>query len=119
MLAVLLSSTYHVLMWALPYSAAGDTIPIEQLDAHVVEMYIKDTKLGFQEIFLPLKKLCKRRKVGFFSFRLYFANLDCLSNNIEFTLKHNLEYCFSRLKLWCWKVTILRQYFLNMLPTVV
>ncbi|KAG5547153.1 hypothetical protein RHGRI_012989 [Rhododendron griersonianum] len=63
MLTVLLSSTYHVLMWALPYSAAGDTIPIEQLDAHVVEMYIKDTKLGFQEIFLPLKKLCKRRKI--------------------------------------------------------
>ncbi|KAI8553437.1 hypothetical protein RHMOL_Rhmol05G0015800 [Rhododendron molle] len=42
---------------------SGDTIPIEQLDANVVEMYIKDTKLGFQEIFLPFKKLCKRRKI--------------------------------------------------------
>ncbi|XP_058213616.1 U-box domain-containing protein 34 isoform X1 [Rhododendron vialii] len=42
---------------------SGDTIPIEQLDAHVAEMYMEDTKLAFQKVFIPFKKLCKRKKV--------------------------------------------------------
>ncbi|XP_058213627.1 U-box domain-containing protein 34-like [Rhododendron vialii] len=61
------NATRFVLVHVVPTitsipTPSGDTIPIEQLDANVVEMYIKDTKLGFQEIFLPFKKLCKRRK---------------------------------------------------------
>ncbi|KAI8553433.1 hypothetical protein RHMOL_Rhmol05G0015500 [Rhododendron molle] len=42
---------------------SGANIPIEQLDTHVVEMYMKDAKDEFQKIFLPFKKLCKRRKI--------------------------------------------------------
>ncbi|GFY98473.1 hypothetical protein Acr_12g0010140 [Actinidia rufa] len=33
---------YLIVTWALPYSAAGDSIPIEELDANVVEMYVQD-----------------------------------------------------------------------------
>ncbi|KAH7852081.1 hypothetical protein Vadar_020371 [Vaccinium darrowii] len=42
---------------------SGVTIPIEKLDAHVVEMYRRDKRLASQEIFLPFKKLCKRKKI--------------------------------------------------------
>ncbi|KAI8553432.1 hypothetical protein RHMOL_Rhmol05G0015400 [Rhododendron molle] len=35
-------------------------IPVEQLDAHEVETYNQDTKLAFQDMFLPFTKLCKR-----------------------------------------------------------
>ncbi|XP_058213614.1 U-box domain-containing protein 34-like [Rhododendron vialii] len=42
---------------------SGANIPIEQLDTHVVEMYMKDAKEEFQKIFLPFKKLCKRKKI--------------------------------------------------------
>ncbi|KAH7851779.1 hypothetical protein Vadar_016413 [Vaccinium darrowii] len=41
----------------------GDTIPIDQLDDSVVEMYMQDTKDALQEIFLPFKKLCKRTRI--------------------------------------------------------
>ncbi|XP_058213620.1 U-box domain-containing protein 34-like [Rhododendron vialii] len=42
---------------------SGDTIPIEQLDAHEVETYKQDAKLAFQDIFLPFTKLCKRKGI--------------------------------------------------------
>ena len=53
-------------MWALPYSAAGDSIPIEDMDANMVKMYVQDTKLKFEEVFIPFKKLCKTKKVILF-----------------------------------------------------
>lgn len=74
---MLLSFTCDDHMWALPYSAAGANIPIEQLDTHEVEMYMKDAKVEFQKIFLPFKKLCKRKKVGFsfFLWAMFCSNL--------------------------------------------
>ncbi|KAG5547149.1 hypothetical protein RHGRI_012986 [Rhododendron griersonianum] len=42
---------------------SGANIPIEQLDTHVVETFMKDAKVEFQKIFLPFKKLCKRKKI--------------------------------------------------------
>ncbi|KAF7144032.1 hypothetical protein RHSIM_Rhsim05G0015800 [Rhododendron simsii] len=44
-------------------TTSGANIPIEQLDTHEVEMYMKDAKDEFQKIFLPFKKLCKRKKI--------------------------------------------------------
>ncbi|KAG5547147.1 hypothetical protein RHGRI_012984 [Rhododendron griersonianum] len=41
----------------------GDTIPIEQVDAHTVKMYMQDKKRACQEIFVPFKKLCRRKKI--------------------------------------------------------
>ncbi|KAH7851786.1 hypothetical protein Vadar_016469 [Vaccinium darrowii] len=42
---------------------SGDAIPIDQLDDTVVEMYMKDTELARKEIFVPFKKLCRRKNV--------------------------------------------------------
>lgn len=42
---------------------SGDSIPIEELDANVVRMFVHDMKLKFEEIFIPFKKLCKTRKI--------------------------------------------------------
>ncbi|KAF7144030.1 hypothetical protein RHSIM_Rhsim05G0015200 [Rhododendron simsii] len=44
-------------------SPSGDAIPIERLDAHTVEMYMQDRKQTCQEIFVPFKILCNRKKV--------------------------------------------------------
>lgn len=45
------------------FTAAGESIPIEELDENVVAMYMEDLKLKFEVIFVPFKKLCKTRKV--------------------------------------------------------
>ncbi|XP_057467857.1 U-box domain-containing protein 34-like [Actinidia eriantha] len=42
---------------------SGDSIPIEEMDANMVKMYVQDTKLKFEEVFIPFKKLCKTKKV--------------------------------------------------------
>ncbi|XP_058213613.1 U-box domain-containing protein 34-like isoform X2 [Rhododendron vialii] len=42
---------------------SGDAIPIEQVDAHTVNMYMQDQKRACQEIFVPFKKLCRRKKI--------------------------------------------------------
>ncbi|KAI8553426.1 hypothetical protein RHMOL_Rhmol05G0014800 [Rhododendron molle] len=40
-----------------------DAIPIERLDAHRMEMCVQDRKQTCQEIFVPFKILCNRKKV--------------------------------------------------------
>jgi serine/threonine protein kinase/nucleotide-binding universal stress UspA family protein len=42
---------------------SGDQIPIEQLDARAVAMYVQDIKAKSEEILTPFKKLCKTRKM--------------------------------------------------------
>ncbi|KAI3814472.1 hypothetical protein L1987_14112 [Smallanthus sonchifolius] len=42
---------------------SGKQIPIMELDANVVAMYIEDMKSRTEELFLPYKKLCKGKKV--------------------------------------------------------
>lgn len=42
---------------------SGDSIPIEELNANVVEMYVKEIKVKAEEIFIPFKKLCKTKKI--------------------------------------------------------
>ncbi|KAF5481806.1 hypothetical protein F2P56_002428 [Juglans regia] len=42
---------------------AGEHIPVEELAENVVEMYMEDVKLKFEEIFVPFQELCKTRKV--------------------------------------------------------
>ncbi|KAM7519654.1 hypothetical protein LguiB_018616 [Lonicera macranthoides] len=42
---------------------SGDHIPIEELDANVVAMYVQDMKAKSEEIFIPFKRLCKTRNV--------------------------------------------------------
>lgn len=46
-------------------SAAGDRIPVTELDQSVVATYVKDMKDKYAEVFTPLKKLCKSNKVNF------------------------------------------------------
>ncbi|XP_042507391.1 U-box domain-containing protein 34-like [Macadamia integrifolia] len=38
---------------------SGKYIPIKQMEAGVVAMYMQDTKLKYEKIFLPFKRLCK------------------------------------------------------------
>lgn len=52
------------------FSAAGEQIPINELDANVVELYVQDMRAKFEQIFLPFKKLCKTLNVSLF-FILY------------------------------------------------
>ncbi|XAR67138.1 Non-specific serine/threonine protein kinase [Bertholletia excelsa] len=42
---------------------SGSSIPIEELDGNVVEMYVKDMKLKLEDMFIPFKKLCKKMKI--------------------------------------------------------
>ncbi|KAL8223321.1 hypothetical protein R6Q57_018796 [Mikania cordata] len=42
---------------------SGKQIPIMDLDANVVAMYIEDTKSRIEDLFLPYKKLCKGKKI--------------------------------------------------------
>ncbi|CAK9177127.1 unnamed protein product [Ilex paraguariensis] len=42
---------------------SGDYIPVEDLDANVVAMYVQDMKAKFEEIFIPFKRLSKTRKM--------------------------------------------------------
>ncbi|KAK1413847.1 hypothetical protein QVD17_29583 [Tagetes erecta] len=42
---------------------SGKQIPIMELDANVVALYIEDMKSQIEELFIPLKKLCKGKKV--------------------------------------------------------
>lgn len=46
-------------------TTAGDRIPITEMDENVVAMYVEEVKLRFEEVFIPLKKLFKGKKVGF------------------------------------------------------
>ncbi|KAF7143987.1 hypothetical protein RHSIM_Rhsim05G0015500 [Rhododendron simsii] len=61
------SGSRWAVQWAvenlMPDANPGDAIPIEQLDAHEVETYMQDTKLAFQDIFLPFTKLCKGKGI--------------------------------------------------------
>ncbi|OMO91695.1 hypothetical protein COLO4_18164 [Corchorus olitorius] len=43
---------------------SGDRIPITEMDENVVEMYVKEVKLQFEEVFVPFKKLFRSKKVG-------------------------------------------------------
>lgn len=51
--------------------AAGKQVPITELDANVVAMYVEDMKSQTEELFLPFLKMCKGKKVHFF-----FASVD-------------------------------------------
>ncbi|CAI9286098.1 unnamed protein product [Lactuca saligna] len=42
---------------------SGNQIPIEELDANVVAMYVEDMKSQIEELFIPFKKLCKGKKI--------------------------------------------------------
>ncbi|KAK9274648.1 hypothetical protein L1049_021899 [Liquidambar formosana] len=42
---------------------SGNRIPIDELDANVVAMYVQDMKVKSEEVFIPFKKLCKTRKM--------------------------------------------------------
>lgn len=47
--------------------AGGDKIPVEELDENMVTLYVEEMKLKCEEVLIPYKKLCKSRKVIFFS----------------------------------------------------
>ncbi|XP_043707385.1 U-box domain-containing protein 34-like [Telopea speciosissima] len=42
---------------------SGNYIPIKQMEAGVVAMYMQDTKLKYEKIFLPFKRLCKTKEM--------------------------------------------------------
>ncbi|KAK4756918.1 hypothetical protein SAY87_007045 [Trapa incisa] len=41
----------------------GDRISVDELDGDTVELYVEETKLKNEEVFVPYKRLCKSRKV--------------------------------------------------------
>ncbi|KAI3407427.1 E3 ubiquitin ligase (RING-type E3 ubiquitin transferase) (Serine/threonine-protein kinase), partial [Psidium guajava] len=43
---------------------SGDRIPVAELDENVVAMYVEETKVKFEQVFVPFKKMCKAWKVG-------------------------------------------------------
>ncbi|XP_060189085.1 U-box domain-containing protein 34 isoform X3 [Lycium barbarum] len=42
---------------------SGESIPVDELDDNVVEMYIEDMRAKCKDIFIPFKNLCKRKNV--------------------------------------------------------
>lgn len=42
---------------------SGDRIPVAELDGSVVAMYVEETKVKYEQVFVPFKKLCKPWKV--------------------------------------------------------
>ncbi|XP_030530038.1 U-box domain-containing protein 34-like [Rhodamnia argentea] len=42
---------------------SGDRIPVAELDENVVAMYVEETKVKFEQVFVPFKKMCKPWKV--------------------------------------------------------
>lgn len=40
-------------------SPSGHSIPVKELDANVVTMYLHEMKVKYEEMFMPYKKLCK------------------------------------------------------------
>ncbi|KAL5572431.1 hypothetical protein UlMin_022028 [Ulmus minor] len=42
---------------------SGDCIPVDELDANVVAMYVEEVKRKLTEVFIPFKKLCKTREM--------------------------------------------------------
>ncbi|KAJ7979310.1 Protein kinase domain [Quillaja saponaria] len=40
---------------------SGQLIPITELDANMVALYVKDVKIWFEQIFIPFKKLCNTK----------------------------------------------------------
>ncbi|KAF7142633.1 hypothetical protein RHSIM_Rhsim05G0015600 [Rhododendron simsii] len=68
-------ATHFVLVHVVPTinsipTPSGDAIPIEKVDAHTVEIYMQDKIRACQEIFVPFKKLCRKKEV-------YTAVLEC------------------------------------------
>nr|XP_017242515.1 PREDICTED: U-box domain-containing protein 34 isoform X2 [Daucus carota subsp. sativus] len=65
----LMSKAHHfVLIHVVPTitsipSPSGPPIPIKELDANVVTMYLHEMKVKFEDIFVPYKKLCKTREM--------------------------------------------------------
>lgn len=50
--------------------AAGERLPVEEVEERVVEMYVRDVKQEFESVFVPFLKMCKssNAKVGSFLF---------------------------------------------------
>ncbi|KAK4368630.1 hypothetical protein RND71_012422 [Anisodus tanguticus] len=42
---------------------SGESIPVNELDDNVVEMYIEDMRAKCKDMFIPFKNLCKRKSV--------------------------------------------------------
>lgn len=53
-------------LFQIDFSAAGEQVPINELDANVVELYAQDRRANFEQYFLPFKKLCRTLKVSLF-----------------------------------------------------
>ncbi|KAM0925554.1 hypothetical protein ACQ4PT_004121 [Festuca glaucescens] len=44
-------------------SPTGERVPVERMEAEVVEMYAQDRRARAQDVFLPFRRLCGRRSV--------------------------------------------------------
>lgn len=69
-------------------SAAGDHIPVAELDAKLVATYVKDMKEKFEEVFDPFKNKCKTKKVSLF-FLVFCMNLAIFCSNLQ-SQKHRM-----------------------------
>ena len=45
-------------------TTAGQRIPIEEVDAKILRLYVDDMKERSKQMLIPFKELCKRRRVG-------------------------------------------------------
>lgn len=56
--------------------AAGERLPVEEVEEGVVEMYVRDVKQEFETVFVPFLKMCKSSstKVGIFLFSVQIYN---------------------------------------------
>ncbi|KVH93990.1 Concanavalin A-like lectin/glucanase, subgroup [Cynara cardunculus var. scolymus] len=74
---------------------SGKRIPIVDLDAHVVDMYVEDLKSHIEEVFLPFKRLCKGKK----SCYLLLLLEPAANPNLKVMITESSSCGIS--KLWC------------------
>lgn len=73
----------NVLGVGVVVSAAGEHIPVTELDAKLVATYVKDMKEKYEEVFDPFKKNCKTKKVSFFVLLVFCMNLAIFCSNLQ------------------------------------
>lgn len=67
--------------------AAGERLPVEEVEERVVEMYVRDVKQEFETVFVPFLKMCKTSsaKVGSFLFSVQiYKSREVPGSNCKF-----------------------------------
>lgn len=64
-----------LIIMRMVFVAAGERLPLKEVEERLVEMYVREVKLEYESVFVPFLKMCKRSsrtKVRSFYFQQKF-----------------------------------------------